>query len=269
MRNFGPLVGAMVFTACAVAQEARLSVGDDEEEKVYVKPYEYHGHYVATIEGSRVGVFEGTHEIECIWMELPDGTPVPIVVKNKIGDKRKDTATPPDTPIPELLVPWVEVLSSGLADTPPPNRFPFPADFTIAAGTLITAAGVQVPLDIQLVTDLTQLPATADFGQGQWTISWPDLQSEFMTLHGRYFLATAPSGIRLGDFGCPLAGCTDAGAYVDFDGDCEVTLSDLTRLLSGFGRNDAAREDGDTNGDGRIDLTDLTTLLSRYGISCH
>ncbi|MBI4130049.1 hypothetical protein HY468_01895, partial [Candidatus Roizmanbacteria bacterium] len=50
----------------------------------------------------------------------------------------------------------------------------------------------------------------------------------------------------------------------DTDGDGDVDLSDLTTLLTNFGKSGTALS-GDTNGDGDVDLSDLTTLLSNFG----
>jgi hypothetical protein len=54
----------------------------------------------------------------------------------------------------------------------------------------------------------------------------------------------------------------------DLDGDSDVDLSDLARLLSHYGESGAAYEDGDVDGDGDVDLSDLATLLSVYGTVC-
>jgi alpha-L-arabinofuranosidase len=53
--------------------------------------------------------------------------------------------------------------------------------------------------------------------------------------------------------------CTGRG---DFDCDGDVDLTDLTRLLQNFGKNEASV---DTNGDGIINLQDLGNLLSNFG----
>lgn len=53
------------------------------------------------------------------------------------------------------------------------------------------------------------------------------------------------------------------------DGDSQVSLSDLARLLSRFGTaTGATHHDGDLDGDGDVDLSDLAFMLSAYGTIC-
>ncbi|MBI5862955.1 MAG: hypothetical protein HZB38_00295 [Planctomycetes bacterium] len=55
----------------------------------------------------------------------------------------------------------------------------------------------------------------------------------------------------------------------DLDGDRDVDLSDLTRLLSNFGRQSGATpSDGDLDGDQDVDLSDLSAELSNFGRTC-
>jgi hypothetical protein len=55
----------------------------------------------------------------------------------------------------------------------------------------------------------------------------------------------------------------------DLDGDAQVSLGDLSQLLSHFGAvNGATQHDGDINDDGAVDLSDLTILLSSFGMTC-
>jgi hypothetical protein len=55
----------------------------------------------------------------------------------------------------------------------------------------------------------------------------------------------------------------------DVDGDRDIDLADLNRLLSDYGMTSGAvYEDGDLDGDGDVDLGDLTILLSSYGLIC-
>jgi hypothetical protein len=55
----------------------------------------------------------------------------------------------------------------------------------------------------------------------------------------------------------------------DVDGDRQVSLSDLSILLSHFGTaNGATLSDGDVDGDNDVDLSDLSILLSRFGATC-
>jgi hypothetical protein len=55
----------------------------------------------------------------------------------------------------------------------------------------------------------------------------------------------------------------------DLDGDRDVDLTDLARLLADYGTTGGATyEDGDLDGDGDVDLSDLAALLSVYGTAC-
>ncbi|MFN0137021.1 MAG: hypothetical protein ACKVS9_12995 [Phycisphaerae bacterium] len=55
----------------------------------------------------------------------------------------------------------------------------------------------------------------------------------------------------------------------DLDGDRDVDLSDLSRLLANFGvSGGATRAQGDINGDGDVDLSDLSGLLAQFGANC-
>lgn len=51
----------------------------------------------------------------------------------------------------------------------------------------------------------------------------------------------------------------------DINNDGFVTLSDLSTLLSNFGRINILRDQGDINRDGRVNLQDLSALLSNFG----
>jgi hypothetical protein len=55
----------------------------------------------------------------------------------------------------------------------------------------------------------------------------------------------------------------------DLDGDNDVDLSDLARLLSNYGMTGGATyENGDLDADGDVDLSDLAALLGVYGTTC-
>ncbi|MEP0846250.1 MAG: trypsin-like serine protease [Phycisphaerae bacterium] len=55
----------------------------------------------------------------------------------------------------------------------------------------------------------------------------------------------------------------------DLDGDGQVGLGDLSRLLGNFGVSSGmSYDDGDLTGDGAVDLADLSRLLELYGSSC-
>jgi hypothetical protein len=72
------------------------------------------------------------------------------------------------------------------------------------------------------------------------------------------------------DFAVLTLVCADPNpCFGDLDGDNDVDLSDLARLLSNYGVTSGAEyEDGDLNEDGDVDLSDLATLLSVYGTVC-
>jgi PKD domain len=70
--------------------------------------------------------------------------------------------------------------------------------------------------------------------------------------------------------GCPIPGCTNGGIDTDFNGDCEVGLTDLSILLANFGTlSGATNATGDTDANGNVNLTDLSNLLTRFGNTCH
>jgi hypothetical protein len=55
----------------------------------------------------------------------------------------------------------------------------------------------------------------------------------------------------------------------DLDGDNDIDLADLNRLLAHYGLTSGANyTDGDLDGDYDVDLADLTALLAVYGTSC-
>jgi hypothetical protein len=80
------------------------------------------------------------------------------------------------------------------------------------------------------------------------------------------------------DTGAGTPPIVDMGAYefgqtsgcpADLDGDGVVSLADLARLLSNFGRSDdATPANGDLNGDESVDLADLALLLASFGMNC-
>ncbi len=53
----------------------------------------------------------------------------------------------------------------------------------------------------------------------------------------------------------------------DLDGDFQIGLTDLARMLSHFGTS-GRYADGDLDGDGDVDLSDLSALLGVFGTSC-
>ncbi|MBI5865238.1 MAG: glycoside hydrolase family 16 protein [Planctomycetes bacterium] len=87
----------------------------------------------------------------------------------------------------------------------------------------------------------------------------------------------SPTALKPGDYAmftsvaatpCGAA-CGIPGASGDLDGDCDVDLDDLTRLLGHFGEaSGAIHEQGDADWDGDVDLVDLTALLAVFGNTC-
>ena len=67
--------------------------------------------------------------------------------------------------------------------------------------------------------------------------------------------------------GCSTDGCEAA----DLNRDCVVDLTDLSRLLSNFGRSGSlvAPRVGDLDGDQDIDLTDLASMLANNALNCN
>jgi hypothetical protein len=64
-------------------------------------------------------------------------------------------------------------------------------------------------------------------------------------------------------------GCEVEGGDGDLDGDCDVDLEDLARLLSHFGDvGGTTHEFGDADFDGDVDLDDLSKLLAVFGRAC-
>lgn len=69
--------------------------------------------------------------------------------------------------------------------------------------------------------------------------------------------------------GMGMVGSVRVVCPADLDGDHQVGLSDLARLLSNYGMTSGADYlDGDLDFDGDVDLSDLAKLLGLYGASC-
>lgn len=73
----------------------------------------------------------------------------------------------------------------------------------------------------------------------------------------------AASAIVAAKVGCPAAGCDN----VDFDGDCRVTIEDLSTLLAHFGET-GLDPFGDADRDHDVDLQDLARVLAAFGSDC-
>jgi hypothetical protein len=57
--------------------------------------------------------------------------------------------------------------------------------------------------------------------------------------------------------------------FGDLDGDRDIDLTDLARLLGNYGETAGMTyEDGDLDGDEDVDLADLAALLAVYGTTC-
>jgi hypothetical protein len=68
---------------------------------------------------------------------------------------------------------------------------------------------------------------------------------------------------------CDAPDICQAACPGDVNGDDVVNLTDLSTLLTNFGRSgDAQRSHGDLDGDQDVDLVDLATLLTNFGSSC-
>lgn len=126
------------------------------------------------------------------------------------------------------------------------------------------------------------LPAAA---HAQFDLNWYtiDAGGAMFTAGGAFELSGTIGQPDAGSFSTPLAGgnfelvggfwpiaagCACTG---DLDGDCVVSLSDLTLILSAFGccsPNACFNSAYDINGDGCIDLSDLAIVLSQFGTNC-
>jgi hypothetical protein len=90
-------------------------------------------------------------------------------------------------------------------------------------------------------------------------------------LDGRLRFADRPATPDTGNGTTPIV---DMGPYEyqcdgDLDGDGDIDLTDLARLLANYGTAGTANyADGDLDGDGDVDLTDLAALLAVYGTAC-
>lgn len=72
----------------------------------------------------------------------------------------------------------------------------------------------------------------------------------------------------VGGFWPVAGGCVCPG---DLNGDCQVTLADLSQLLSSFGAclgDPGFVPAADFDSSGCVDLADLSLLLSQFGASC-
>lgn len=84
----------------------------------------------------------------------------------------------------------------------------------------------------------------------------------------------ANDGTVVGTFNAPIevhamAGLPEPKCAGDLSGNGLVDLTDLSILLSNFGRTGVLRhEDGDIDGDGVVGLSDLSLLLTDFGSAC-
>jgi len=91
------------------------------------------------------------------------------------------------------------------------------------------------------------------------------------------FIAEAP-GLAEFTVHVPAVAIVESGGFVildwpschgDLDGDYDVDLTDLARLLANYGMTSGATiAEGDLDYDGDVDLSDLAALLAVYGTTC-
>lgn len=83
--------------------------------------------------------------------------------------------------------------------------------------------------------------------------------------HPQSAAITVPQmGLLVFRHGAPTPPCP-----ADLDDDGQVSLSDLTALLSNFGLTSGATpEQGDLDADGDVDISDLSALLAAFGAAC-
>lgn len=89
--------------------------------------------------------------------------------------------------------------------------------------------------------------------------------SNFMPLHSGIgdIYVIARMGTQMQASGVQMTVIEDKAGDLNNDG--RITLSDLSTLLSNFGKSNRSKAQGDTNGDGSVTLADLSTLLSNFG----
>lgn len=224
-----------------------------------------HASFFPTIEGGYFRQFQGFLACDAT-SRLPDGT--------WWYNRPYRTATPPaglSVALADLRLPWRHIVAAGPenSNAPLPFLVPISEGDTIQDPELITPVGAVITLQVQVITNLSQLPTTASSGQGTWQLDWGNLNDDFLTLQGRFLLISAD--IPLSQFapaGCPSPGCADSGADADLNGDCEVSLNDLAQLLAGFGSPAVSSMAGDVDYDDDVDLSDLAIILSRFGNFC-
>ncbi len=146
---------------------------------------------------------------------------------------------------------------------------------TIPAGAAYTGPTPSVtdPTCMNPVTwSLDTGPAGMTINASTGVVTWP-LPTDVGSPHTVTIRATNGAGadtegwrLAVTPPGCSLPGCDSGGLDADLDDDCEITLADLSALLSNFG---TAGPVGDIDGNGTVDLSDLSGLLSRFGNICH
>jgi aminopeptidase N len=168
-------------------------------------------------------------------------------------------------------------------ETVPPNAAPasltitFSEDVeaTAADVTLTEAAAGAVPFTLEY--GASNYTATLSFDAplpvGDYTLTVRDsVQSaQEIALDGEIADPLDPQALPSGE-GLP-GGDAVLNFFVrcpgDLDGDLDVDLEDIRRLLQHYGiMGDVTYEDGDLDRDGDVDLADLTALLAVYGTSC-
>ena len=84
----------------------------------------------------------------------------------------------------------------------------------------------------------------------------------------RVYSASGPNLEVTGDLFGIAAQIVEIDCRGDLDGDLDVDLADLQRLLAFYGSLDVSYYEGDLDCDGDVDLADLQLLLSAYGSFC-
>jgi hypothetical protein len=77
--------------------------------------------------------------------------------------------------------------------------------------------------------------------------------------------STAGSGVPSNLTGSTTTPPTTTTTLGDLNGDGTVNATDLSILLSNWGKTSATAAQGDLNGDGTVNATDLSILLSNWG----